>query len=67
MAKKQAILTFTPDGECSIETQGFKGKECKDAVKFLKSLGDQNNEKKKQEWYETNNRVVGSTQGNLCG
>jgi hypothetical protein len=52
MAKKvKVIITIT--GEIKIEAQGFKGSTCKEATKFLESLGEVKNFDKKAEYYQS--------------
>ena len=52
MAEKIEIVFDKATGEAKIETLGFKGKSCKNAAKFLDSLGSRSNEKLKGEYFE---------------
>lgn len=64
---EQIILKFSPiSGETMVEAKGFKGKSCKDATKFLKSLGNERDFQRKESWYEHNlpRQTINS---NLCG
>lgn len=52
---KEIIIKFDNEGNSTIETQGFKGKDCTDASEFIeKSLGKKTNDKKKREYYQKN-------------
>jgi hypothetical protein len=54
MAKKVKIKISKKTGEVFIEAEGFTGNSCAKATKdFLRALGTKESEKKKREWYET--------------
>lgn len=53
------IVFDVKTGEARVETSGFSGKSCKDATKFLSSLGDASNMKHKTEFYEENGEREG--------
>lgn len=67
--EKQIKLTFDLDtGETQVEAIGFQGPACKKATEFLeKTLGKVTDFRRKAEWYETNLRLSGSINSNLCG
>ena len=72
--KKYVLLHVSPEGETHVEAEGFKGKSCKDATKFLTDiLGDVKDTKKKTEWYMRNtdnlrvSRKLGVNGAKLCG
>jgi len=69
MADRKIVLKInTKSGEASVDAQGFKGKSCADATKFVKeALGKVTNEDKKVAWYEQAIEESGQAQGNLCG
>ena len=49
---KQIEVTLGTDGSVSVDAQGFKGKGCDEAAKFIEdSLGGKKNYKRKSEWY----------------
>lgn len=50
---KQIVLVIKPDGEITVEAQGFKGRTCKDATRFLEeALGETTEIKYKAEFYQ---------------
>lgn len=67
--EKEIILTFQIDtGEVIIEANGFKGRSCKDATKFLEtSLGECTSFKRKKEYFEENIKLNNKYNSNLCG
>ena len=72
--KKLVYLDVSPEGETYIETDGFKGKSCKNASKFLEeALGKSGDVKKKAEWFLLNQdnlrreRKLGVNGAKLCG
>lgn len=74
MAKKVVEVLIGPNGEVIVEAHGFKGKECKEATKFLEdALGKAGDIKKKAEWYLQNStslrrqRKLGVNGRKLCG
>jgi hypothetical protein len=47
----QVIIDITPDGETTVEAQGFQGAQCKDAtIAFEKALGTTTRDVKKPEY-----------------
>lgn len=73
MTKRIEIL-FGPNGEIEIEAFGFKGKNCKEATKFLEqALGTEKDTKKKTEWFLANaesiqkSKQYGYNPAQLCG
>ena len=76
MSDQRIELIFTDEGEVEIEAQGFKGKGCAEASKFLEeALGAETlEEKKKAEWWLENSesvafeqRTFGIDTAKLCG
>jgi len=48
----QIIVTFSPNGDTKIDAEGFTGKSCTDATKFLREgLGNALSEERKSEFY----------------
>ncbi|MFW6007895.1 MAG: DUF2997 domain-containing protein [archaeon] len=58
---KEIIITFDENGESTVETKGFKGRECKKASEFIeKGLGNKLDDKHTREYYQkedVSNRV----------
>ena len=52
MAEKIEIIFDKATGAAKVEAMGFHGKSCKDATKFLDSLGSKSNTKHKAEFFE---------------
>lgn len=64
----QIVMTFSVDGEVKVDAQGFKGRSCASATKFIKdALGQVTSETKKLEWMQENVEKTGSINTNLCG
>ncbi len=60
---ERLIITVSPTGDVSIEAQGYKGKSCEDATKFLETaLGQRTDQTKKPEYHQ---EVGGSSQQNV--
>ena len=59
MAEKIEIVFDTKTGAAKVEAIGFHGKSCKDATKFLASLGQASNMKHKTEFYEESSEREG--------
>ena len=49
---KQIIVTISPDGAIKLDAQGYKGKSCADATKFLEKLMSGSKSTKKPEFYQ---------------
>jgi hypothetical protein len=50
---KKIEMTFGPQGEVTLKTEGFAGKECQDASRFLEqALGSVTEEKLTGEYFE---------------
>jgi hypothetical protein len=66
---REIKLTFDLNtGETQVEAVGFQGPACKKATEFLeKTLGKVTDFRRKSEWYETNLRLSGTINSNLCG
>jgi hypothetical protein len=66
---EEIVIKFSFDtGEAKVEAKGFKGPSCKKATEFLEeTLGESSDFQKKKEWYETNMKVSGGINSNLCG
>jgi len=74
VGKKYIDVLVGPNGEIVIEAQGFKGKGCKEATKFLEdALGKSVDVKQKIDWHFTNAKNIQRTKlmvgnpSNLCG
>ena len=66
-AKKIVLKFDMTTGETHIETYGFSGPACADAVKFIKeTLGTTTDFRQKAEWFERNIEL-GDIRTNLCG
>lgn len=51
---KQIIITVSPTGETAVQTTGFTGASCKDAIAKLRdALGSVASEEKTPEYYTT--------------
>ncbi len=51
---KRIILTVAPNGTPTLKTEGYQGKACKDASKFLEqALGAVESEKLTPEYHQT--------------
>ena len=69
MGQEIKLVFDIETGETQVEAQGFKGSSCKDATKFLESLGNKTDFQRKREWFETNlaSTMTGTLMTNLCG
>lgn len=51
---KRIIVTIAPDGATTVKTEGFTGRGCKDASRFLEqALGTVNAESLTSEYHQT--------------
>jgi len=69
MSDQKIVLIFgIKSGDTRIEAQGFKGKTCTDATKFLKdALGESSELKMKSEYYDNNLEEIGVLNTQACG
>ena len=50
--EKTLSIKINSKGEISCETNGFSGRKCTDAVKFLEKIGEKTRDEKKPDFYK---------------